>query len=144
MKLKTINDAEIISLEDFSEEEYRDILIERNSYILRRIHEYGDDYGGSHCTDECVVTYEEIIPERILVKDGHFCGVCIYTDYDCMNGGYRRYVEETVLFADGHGAKSARSGFSFSNDDHSRWDYETYYLMERDKAEKMDDWSNGH
>lgn len=144
MKLKTINESEIITLEDYSEEEYRDILIERNSYVLRQIHEYGDDYGGSHCTDECVVTYEEIIPERILVKDGHFCGVCIYTDYDYMNGGYRKHLEEAVLFADGHGKQSTRSGFSFSNDDHSRWDYVSYYLMDRDKAEKMDDWKNVH
>ena len=142
MKLKTINEAEIITLEEYSQEEYRDILIERNGYVLRQIHEYGDDYGGSHCSDERVVTYEEIIPERILVKEGHFCGVCIYTDYDYMNGGYTKYIDESVLFTDGHGAKSARSGFSFSNDDHSRWDYVTYYLMERDKAEKTDGRNN--
>lgn len=37
-------------------------------------------------------------------------------------------------FADG--AKKARSGFMFSNDDHSRWDYVDYYLVDRDEAEK--------
>ena len=133
MRLKTINDEGDIFLEDYSKEEYRNILIEKNSYVLRLEREFGNDYGGSHCSEEREVTYEEILPERVLVKDGHFCGVCIYTDYDDMNGGHRCCIEEAILYADGSGAKSARDGFYFSNDDHSRWDYVDYYLVERDR-----------
>lgn len=128
-------------MKKYTEQECREIFLERNSYVLQCIHSYGDDYGGSHCTDEREVTYEEIIPERILVKDRHFCGVLIYTDYDDMNGGCRNDLEEAILLIDGKGKQSARSGFLFSNDDHSRWDYVDYYLMSRDIAEKMDDWN---
>lgn len=136
MKLKSINKNGFITLNDYSEEECRDILLERNSYVLRCIHSYGEDYGGSQCTDNREVTYEEIITERVLVKDGHFCGVCMYSDYKETNVYCNHTVEEIILYADGKRSGSARIGFSFSNDDHSRWNYVDYYLIERDEAPK--------
>ena len=135
MHLKTVNKSGNIRLKDYSEEECRNVLLERNSYVLRKEHSYGDDYGGSQNSDECEVTYEEIIPEYILVKNGHFCGVCICTDYDYKNGGFERHLDETCLLIDGSGSSYARTGSYFSNDDHSRWDYVDYYLVERDEID---------
>lgn len=135
MHLKTLNEAGRITLKDYPEAECREILIERNSYVLRKEHSYGCDYGGSQCRDEREVTYEEIIPERILVKDGHFCGVCICTEYEESNGGFKNYLKEVCLLRDGTGNRSARSGIDFANDDHSRWDYTDYYLVKREESE---------
>lgn len=131
MKLKTVNKAGDIVLKDYDYKECKNIFIERNSYVLLNIRNYGDDYGGSHCSEEREETYEEIIPERILVKDKHFCGVLILSSYDYYNGGSDNSFRETMLMVDGSGDTSVRSGFSFSNDDHSRWDYTDTYLVER-------------
>lgn len=131
MKLKTIGDDNEITLEEYSDGECRRIFIDRNSYVIECIHNYGDDYGGSHCSEERETSYEEIIPERILVKDGEFCGVSILTEYDYYNGGGKVYYNETLLLLDGSGDNNARSGYSFSNDDHSRWSYTDYYLVPR-------------
>ena len=139
MRLKVLNKSGSITLKDFSMKEYRAILLERNSYVLQKIRSYGVDYGGDHCSDKRVVSYDEIIPERILVKDGHFCGVCLYTDLDYVNGGHENRAEEVILLTDGSGTRSARSGIDFSNDDHSRGDYVDYYLVSRDEAEKAND-----
>lgn len=49
-------------------------------------------------------------------------------DYACYNGGENRQTREVCLFLDGG---SARDGYSFSNDDHDRWDYTDYSLIER-------------
>ncbi len=138
MRLKTIDDAGNVFLKDYPQEVCREIFLERNSYVLQKCRSYGVDYGGSHCSDGREVTCEEILPERILVKNGHFCGVCICTEYDDANSLHRNVIKEAILFADGSGAHSARSGFEFSNDDHSRWDYTDYSLTERDKAEETD------
>ncbi len=138
MRLKTIDDAGNVFLKDYSQEVCREIFLERNSYVLQKTRSYGVDYGGSHCTDGREVTCEEIIPERILVKDGHFGGVCLCTEYDDANSLCRNVIKETILFADGSGTKTARSGVQFSNDDHSRWDYTDYALLERDKTAETD------
>ena len=135
MYLKTLSKSGKITLKDYSHEECNMIFLERNSYVLRKEHSHGDDYGGSHHSEECEATYEEIIPEYILVKDGHFCGVCISTEYNYANGGFKKYLDDTCLLIDGSGSRYARSGFDFSNDDHSRWDYVDYYLVEREETE---------
>ena len=135
MKLKTINKNGQISLKDYSEKELRNIFIERNSYVLKCINEYGEDYGGSQNSEERKEYYEEIIPERTLVRDGHFCGVSILTEYDCYNGGSSDKYEETRLMIDGGGC--AKDGYSFSNDDHDRWNYTYYYLVERPREKEL-------
>lgn len=141
MRLKTLDGSGNIALVDYPEEEFRKILLERGAYVLERVHEYGDDYGGSQCTDEREVTFEEIGPELVLVENGHFCGVVMYTDYDYMNGGFRNYAEEVIIFADRRGKTGrTRSGSMFSNDDHSRWDYVDYDLVTRASAEKSPYW----
>lgn len=122
---------ESISLKDYSDKAYSQILTERNDFVLRCERRYGDDYGGCQEGEENVTTYEEIIPERILVKDGHFAGALIMTDYYPYNGGGDRQYNEVMLLADGSGSPFARDGYSFSNDDHSRWDYTDYYLEKR-------------
>ncbi len=136
MHFKTLDKSGTVSLADYSEALSFEIVTESNGYVLRRLRSWGSDYGGSQCSEHSEVTYEDIIPERILVKDGHFCGVCIYIGYDSYNGGSERHLEEVVLLADGSGVHSARSGFDFSNDDHSRWDYSDISLMDRIEAEK--------
>lgn len=139
MYLKTIAPEGDLCLVDYSREACQEIFLERNSYVLRVIHSFGEDYGGSHGSDERVVRYEEIMPERVLVRDGHFCGVIICTEYDDMNSWERNQVADAVIMCDGTGSRSAKCGYSFSNDDHSRWDYTEYYLMSRSSVEKMED-----
>lgn len=131
MKLKTIDEEGNVTLEDYEDKECRNIFIERNSYVLECVHEYGEDYGGSQCSENRETSYEEIIPERVLVKDGHFCGVVIQTVYDYYNGGGKVKYEDTILLIDDKNGEYARDGYSFSNDDHSRWGYRSYYLIER-------------
>lgn len=129
MQLKTIDGQGNISLEDYSDRECYWIFIERNSYVLQCVHSWGEDYGGSQHDEGCKERYEEIIPERILVKDGHFAGVLILTEYEYYNGGGKTFYKENVLPV--NGGESARSGSSFSNDDHDRWNYTDYYLVKR-------------
>ena len=132
MKLKTIDDDLNITLEDYDEAVCRGILAERDNYALRCVRCYGEDYGGSHCSEEKVTTVEEIVAERILVKDGHFSGVSILAEYDCYNGGSANEMREALLLIDGKGDREVRTGFSFANDDHSRWDYTDISLFEKE------------
>ena len=131
MKLKTIDDAMNITLKEYTEQECREILLERNSFVLKRVRNYGDDYGGSHCSEDTETTYDEIDAESIIVKNGHFAGVAIISEYDYYNGGSDNKLKESLLLIDGGGEGVVRSGFSFSNDDHSRWDYTDTTLVER-------------
>ena len=128
MKLKTLRKNGSVGLRDYSEEDCKRILDEKNGYVLRCVRSHGVDYGGSRCREETEETYIEIIPERVLVQDGHFCGVCMIVDYDHYNGGGARELREVCLFP---GTGTARDGFSFANDDHERWDYTDYSLVER-------------
>ena len=80
--------------------------------------------------EECM--HEEIISERILVKNGHFAGALILTVYDYYNGGGSVIYGEKVLLLDTMGKECARCGSNFTNDDHERWDYTDYYLVNRD------------
>lgn len=138
MYLKTIESIQdgmvSITLEDYDKRECKDILLERNSYVLEVRQSWGEDYGGSHHNEEEKVFYEEIIPERILVKDGHFFGVSISVEYDCYNGGQMAVYDDALLLLDNTieiDTPRARSGFSFSNDDHDRWSYTDYSLVAR-------------
>lgn len=128
MRLKTMNSDGSITLKDYSADECGSILTERNSFVLKCERFWGEDYGGSRCSEDKDVRFEEILPERVLVKDGHFLGAVILTEYAYYNGGGETRYEETLLLAKGG---SARNGFSFSNDDHSRWDYTDYCLAAR-------------
>lgn len=129
MKLKTLSRNGKLTLRDYSEEECRRIFEEKNAYVLHCVRSFGRDYGGSQCTEETAESYLEILPERILVRRGHFCGVCMIVAYDSYNGGGTCRIQEVCLLTDGGG--SARDGYSFSNDDHDRWDYTDYSLVER-------------
>ena len=128
-KLKTLDKNGNLTLRDYSEETCRRIFEEKNAYVLRCVRSFGSDHGGSQCTEKTEESYMEIVPERILVRQGHFCGVSMIVDYDCYNGGGERRMQEVCLLADGSG--SARDGSSFSSDDHDRWDYTDYYLVKR-------------
>ena len=142
MRLKTIelgeeNEFDVV-LADYSDRECAYILMERNSYMLRVQHSWGKDYGGCQCDENDETYYEEILPERVLVKDGHFCGVSICAVYDYCNGGSRVYYEDGILLVDDPdhlGSRSVKDGGSFSNDDHSRWNYWEYSLVTRREAE---------
>ena len=140
MRLKTLTKKDKIILVDYSLEEYRNILREKYDYVLECIHDYGEDYGGSQCDENRDVTYKEIGPELILVENGHFCGVVLYKDFDCANGSYFHSINEDVLYCDNRGTSYSRSGSSFSNDDHSRWDYTTTYLTKRIFVEESEEY----
>ena len=129
MNLKTLDKNGKLTLQDYSEGSCRRIFEEKNAYVLRCVRSYGRDYGGSQCTEKTEESYMEIIPERILVRQGHFCGVCLIVDFDAYNGGGERRLQEVCLL-EGSGG-SARDGFCFSNDDHDRWDYTDYSLVKR-------------
>ena len=133
MNLKTITNGGKIALKDYQDEECMMIFREAEAYVLKCARNYGEDYGGSQNREDCDTSYEEIIPERILVKNGHFAGVAILTSYDYYNGGGKVFYEEKVLLIDDSQRESARFGYSFSNDDHDRWDYTDFYLVEREE-----------
>ena len=97
--------------------------------MLRCVRSHGIDYGGDQRTEETEEFLQEIVSERVLVRRGHFCGVCMIVDYDYYNGGGARGMREACLLTGSGG--SARDGCSFSNDDHDRWDYVDYSLIER-------------
>lgn len=141
MNLKTIisiQDGYVsVNLEQYEENKCKNILIERNSYVLKVQHSWGEDYGGSQSSDESETSYEEIIPERILVKDGHFAGVSICIEYNYYNGGGKTIYEDAVILLDKTikvNTVKAKDGFYFSNDDHSRWNYRIYSLVPRSEA----------
>lgn len=123
MRLKTLHDDGSITLEEYTDMECSAIFTERNSYVLECVHSCGKDYGGSQCRESEETGFEEIVPERILVKDNHFCGALLLTEY---NGVYA----DAILLTEGNNAR-ARDGVHFSNDDHDRWDYTDYYLVSR-------------
>lgn len=86
MKLKTLDGKGHIKSIEYSEAECARILRESEGYVLQRVHCYGNDYGGSHCSDERVVSCEDIEPQLVLVENGHFCGVVIERNYENMSG----------------------------------------------------------
>ncbi len=133
--IDTIQDGAVdVSLEYFDKIECRNILTERNSYVLEVYHCWGNDYGGSHCSDESETTYEEIIPERILVKDGHFAGVSICVKYENYNGSAITVYDDAIILLDKTikiNTVKAKDGFYYSDDDHSRWNYWEYSLVPR-------------
>lgn len=135
MLLKKVDKKGRIKLKDYPERKCRRIIREKDLYVLECVRSFGNDYGGSQVSEDTETTYMEIIPERILVKKGHFCGVSMIVSYDSCNGGEDRTVKEVRLLTDGSGTTSARDGFSFSNDDHDRWDYTDYYLVRRPSGE---------
>lgn len=131
MQLKTLCEDRVV-LVDYDADDVRRIFVERNSWVLKRTHEWGADYGGSQVTDNSETDYLEIIPERILVdEDGCFCGAAILTEYDRYNGGGETLYQEVLLLTDGTVNDFAKDGYSFSNDDHDRWDYVIWQLVER-------------
>lgn len=75
-------------------------MLERNSFVLKRVRNYGDDYGGSHCSEDTETTYDEIDAESIIVKNGHFAGVAIISEYDYYNGGSDNKLKDSVPKAD--------------------------------------------
>ena len=67
MKLKTLKRDGTITYKEYSNEECKRIFIDRNSYVIKCIHEYGEDYGGSQHSEETKESYKEIIPELLIV-----------------------------------------------------------------------------
>ncbi len=128
MKLKTLDKNGRVTLRDYSEETCRRILGEKNAYVLHCVRSCGRDYGGSQCSEETEEFFQEIVPERVLVRGGHFCGVCMIVDFSSYNGGGERTLREVCLLP---GSAAARDGYSISNDDHDRWDYVDYSLTAR-------------
>lgn len=144
MNLKTVESIQCgevsVVLVDYTERECRKIFLERNSYVLEVQHSWGEDYGGSQCEENDEVSYEEILPERILVKDGHFFGVSICVEYEYYNGGGKTFYHDAILLIDKtikYDAAAAKDGFNFSNDDHSRWNYRRYALVPREEAQNQ-------
>ena len=133
MQLKTLNRNGNTILKDYTDREIRNIYIERNSYVIERVHDWGEDYGGSQHDEGTETTYEEIAPELILVKNGHFAGIEMLIEFDSYNGGCDDRFREVKMLIDDNPRAYARSGSSFSNDDHDRWDYITWSLIERPK-----------
>ena len=137
-KITSVRNGKVrVILEDFSESECRRILTERNSYMLKVEHSWGKDYGGSQCCENSETYYEEILPERILVKNGHFAGVSICTEYDYRNGGGKTFYENAIILIDSsikYEKKAVRDGSYYSDDDHSRWNYFDYSLVSYDEA----------
>lgn len=140
-KITSVRDGKVrVSLSDFSESECRRILIERNSYMLEVTHSWGEDYGGSQYSENCETYYEEILPERILVKNGHFAGVSICTEYYYFNGGGKTFYKNAIILVDSsikYERDTVRDGSCYSDDDHSRWNYFDYSLVTYDEA-KLD------
>ncbi len=142
MMLKTIqsiqNGIVSVTLKYYDNKECRSILTERNSFVLEVRHSFGEDYGGSQCSEECEILYEEIIPERILVRDGHFAGVSICVEYAYYNGGGKTVCEDAVILLDKTvkiDTARAKDGVFYSDDDHSRWNYKEYSLIPRREDE---------
>lgn len=138
MNLKTITSIQdgyvSVCLKEYQGTECKNILTERNSYVLEVQHSWGEDHGGSHFSENTETSYEEIIPERILVEKGHFAGVSISVEYDYYNGGGREIYEDAVILLDKTiriDTVKARDGFYISNDDHIRWNYREYSLVPR-------------
>ena len=142
MMLKTINSIQDgmveVTLDYYDKKECRNILTERNSYVLEVRHSWGADYGGSQYSDESETIYEEIIPERILVKDGHFAGVSICVEYEYYNSGGATVYDDAVILLDKTikvNTANAKEGVYYSDDDHSRWNYREYSLVPRSDKE---------
>lgn len=131
MKLKTLGKNGRVVLKDYDDRETSSILIERNSYILECTHRYGEDYYREDPVDETTVTYEEITPERILVKDGHFAGVLMMTVYSYTNGYGKTYYNEDKLLITDMPIKSSRDGYNHTTEDHDFYNYTDYRLIER-------------
>lgn len=142
MLLKTVTwvgDGEVdVELQNYSAGECSALFIERNGFLLKAVHVWGEDHGGSHQDEREETSYEEILPERMLVRDGHFCGVMISCEYDYRNGSGRHSYEDAVLWCDPAAAPigKARDGAYYSDDDHCRWNYVDYSLVGRDESEK--------
>lgn len=133
MHFKTLMKDGTVALRDYDPMETAVILTERNSYVLKAVHKYGNDYGGCQNLDISDEEIQEIIPERVLVRDGHFCGALVQTAYFSGDSDERYF--ETVLLAEDGRRGSARGGFYYSSDDHDRWDYTDYYLEPAPKAD---------
>lgn len=135
MQLRTISRNGRIFLKVYDDRTARDIIYEKNGYVIKCVHCYGEDYGRiDGYEDERVTSYEEIIPERILVKNNHFAGISVQSDFDYYNGGSMHEMKDSIILIGD--ASCVRSGYERSFEDHSYWNYYQYYLIERKQMEK--------
>lgn len=137
MKLKTI-----VRYEDgkpvIKEKRYircGSILKEAARYCIWSVDEVGEDYGGSHCSEDVTERFIEIKPENILVESHHFAGIMMDVRYRDINGP-GEYVDEgekVILLSDidNAGKNWIKAGESFGNDDHSRWNYSEFSLRRK-------------
>lgn len=124
---------------EYSDEAYRTIRSEADQYEIYIYSTWGHDYGYGAESSSTSENSKEIEDHQILVtEDGkHFAGVVNTSDYYSYNkvssiesGLHTALIDDPVDRFKGY-PLIAKSGSSFSSDDHEKWDFTYYYLRKK-------------
>ncbi len=120
---------------EYDDEAYAAIRKEASKWNIEVTNDYGYDYGYDERSSSTSVTHREIEDESLIVENGHFAGVLMKSSGKSFNRYTTVYNDlKAALIRNwekDEGVFCARTGESFSSDDHSKWDYYEYYLVKK-------------
>lgn len=134
--LKTANRPAVCLIEQrYFEDDYARIRSEADEWNVEVEFDEGYDYGYDCSESTRSLQYREIGDDLLIVKDGHFAGIMMHSSGTAYNKQLSVFDEFFIAFADKYTANQpvfcARTGTSFSSDDHSHWDLVCYYLRKK-------------
>ncbi len=134
--VKTNNNPAVYLLEkEYSDGEFESIMSMVSEWNVEIENRDGYDYGYGSEGEDVTYSHREIGEEAIVVEDGCFVGIAMRSSGSSFNKEYTQYNDLTVAFTkdykDEKGVLCARSGSSFSSDDHETWNLYYYYLKKK-------------
>ena len=134
--IKTTNRPAVYLLEkEYSDEEYAAIRSEADEWNVEVEFDEGEDYGYGRGDSTYSIEYCEIGDDILVVEDGHFSGIVMHSSGKAFNKQLTVYDDFFIAFANRYDGKKAvlcaRTGTSFSSDDHEKWDLICYYLRKK-------------
>ena len=134
--IKTTNRPAAYLIEQtYTEEEYTAIRREADAWNVEVEFDKGEDYGYGRGDSTYSIFYREIGDDILVVRDGHFAGIVMHSSGTAFNKQLTVYDGFFIAFANKYDAKKAvlcaRTGTSFSSDDHEKWDLVCYYLRKK-------------
>lgn len=134
--IKTTNHPPVRLLEkEYTAEEYAAIRREADEWNVEVEFDKGEDYGYDRGDSSYSIEYREIGDDILVAEDGHFVGIAMTSSGTAFNKQTTVYDGLYIAFAERYKGKvavlCARTGTSFSSDNHSKWDLTCYYLRKK-------------
>ena len=127
--------AVYLTEKEYTEEEYAIIRRETDEWNIEVEFDKGEDYGYGRGDSSYSIEYCEIGDDILVAANGHFAGIAMTSSGTAFNKQTTVYGGLYVAFAERYKGKvavlCARTGESFSSDDHEKWDLTCYYLRKK-------------